>query len=34
MRECVEAVRSAPAYKYRAEKQWLARAEEFLRERK
>ncbi len=31
MRACIEAVRSAPAYKYRAEKQWMNEAEAFLR---
>lgn len=34
MRECIEAIKSSPTYKYRAEKQWLSRAEDFLREMK
>ncbi|MEW6211397.1 MAG: tetratricopeptide repeat protein [Acidobacteriota bacterium] len=34
MRACVEAVRTAPAYKYRSEKRWLNEAQAFLRERK
>ena len=33
MRECVEAARTSPAYKYRRERHWLALAEEFLRVR-
>ncbi len=33
MRECIEAVRTSPSYKYRTEKRWLALAEDFLRER-
>ena len=32
MRACIEAVRSSPTYKYRAEKQWMAQAEAFLRQ--
>jgi tetratricopeptide (TPR) repeat protein len=31
MQRCVEAVRSAPAYKYRADKRWLNEAQQFLR---
>ena len=31
MRACIEAVKTAPAYKYRAEKQWLNEAQQFLR---
>jgi tetratricopeptide (TPR) repeat protein len=31
MRACIEAVRTAPAYKYRAEKRWLNEAQQFLR---
>jgi tetratricopeptide (TPR) repeat protein len=31
MRACVEAVRTAPAYKYRADKRWLNEAQQFLR---
>jgi tetratricopeptide (TPR) repeat protein len=31
MQRCVEAVRTAPAYKYRAEKRWLNEAQQFLR---
>jgi hypothetical protein len=34
MQECIEAVKTAPAYKYRTERQWLHQAESFLRERK
>lgn len=32
MRACIEAVRSSPTYKYRAEKQWMTQAEAFLRQ--
>lgn len=31
MQQCVEAVRSAPAYKYRSDKRWLNEAQQFLR---
>jgi tetratricopeptide (TPR) repeat protein len=31
MRACIEAVRTAPAYKYRAEKRWMNEAQSFLR---
>ncbi|HLL16049.1 MAG TPA: tetratricopeptide repeat protein [Pyrinomonadaceae bacterium] len=31
MRACIEAVKTAPAYKYRAEKHWLNEAQQFLR---
>jgi len=31
MRACIEAVRTSPAYKYRAEKHWASEAETFLR---
>lgn len=31
MQRCVEAVRSAPAYKYRMEKRWMTEAQAFLR---
>ena len=31
MRACIEAVRTAPAYKYRTEKRWLNEAQQFLR---
>ena len=31
MKACVEAVRTAPAYKYRADKRWLNEAQQFLR---
>ena len=31
MRACIEAVKTAPAYKYRAEKRWLTEAQQFLR---
>jgi tetratricopeptide (TPR) repeat protein len=31
MQACVEAVRTAPAYKYRTEKRWLNEAQQFLR---
>jgi tetratricopeptide (TPR) repeat protein len=32
MQACIEAVKTAPAYKYRTEKRWLDAAENFLRE--
>jgi tetratricopeptide (TPR) repeat protein len=31
MRACIEAVRTSPAYKYRAEKHWASEAQSFLR---
>jgi tetratricopeptide (TPR) repeat protein len=31
MRACIEAVKTAPAYKYRAEKHWMSEAQQFLR---
>lgn len=31
MRACIEAVRTSPAYKYRADKRWMDEAENFLR---
>ncbi|HVG29145.1 MAG TPA: tetratricopeptide repeat protein [Pyrinomonadaceae bacterium] len=31
MRACIEAVKSAPAYKYRTDKRWLNEAQQFLR---
>jgi tetratricopeptide (TPR) repeat protein len=31
MQACIEAVRTAPAYKYRTEKRWLNEAQQFLR---
>ncbi|MCI0488982.1 MAG: tetratricopeptide repeat protein [Blastocatellia bacterium] len=31
MHACIEAVRTAPAYKYRTEKQWMQEAQSFLR---
>ncbi len=33
MQNCVESVKTAPAYKYRTERQWLHLAQNFLRER-
>ncbi|HEX8922221.1 MAG TPA: tetratricopeptide repeat protein [Pyrinomonadaceae bacterium] len=33
MQACIEAVRTAPAYKYRTEKRWLNEAQQFLRSR-
>ncbi len=32
MQACIEAVKTAPAYKYRTEKRWLNEAQEFLRQ--
>lgn len=32
MQSCVEAVKTAPAYKYRTDKRWLNKAQEFLRQ--
>jgi Flp pilus assembly protein TadD len=34
MNTCIETVRTAPAYKYRTDRQWLHMAQNFLRERK
>ncbi len=34
MSTCIESVRTAPAYKYRREQEWLRLAEQFLRERR
>ena len=31
LRQCIEAVKNAPAYKYRTEKRWLNEAQQFLR---
>lgn len=31
MQRCIEAVRTAPAYKYRADRRWLSEAQQFLR---
>ena len=31
MRACIEAVKSAPAYKYRSDKRWLNEAEQFIK---
>ncbi|MBV9957208.1 MAG: hypothetical protein JO360_02250, partial [Acidobacteria bacterium] len=31
MLACVEAVRTAPAYKYRTDKRWLNKAQEFIK---
>jgi hypothetical protein len=31
MQACIEAVKTAPAYKYRAEKRWLNEAQQFLK---
>jgi tetratricopeptide (TPR) repeat protein len=33
MQNCIESVRTAPAYKYRTERRWLHQAQNFLRER-
>ena len=33
MQACIESVKTAPAYKYRTERQWLHLAQSFLRER-
>ncbi len=33
MKECIESVKTAPAYKYRTDRQWLHLAQNFLRER-
>ncbi len=33
MQSCIETVKTAPAYKYRTERQWLHQAQSFLRER-
>ena len=34
MQACIEAVKTAPAYKYRTEKRWLNEAQQFLKGRK
>jgi tetratricopeptide (TPR) repeat protein len=34
MQNCVESVRTAPAYKYRFDRRWMNQAENFLRERR
>lgn len=34
MQACIEAVKTAPAYKYRAEKRWLNEAQQFLKGKK
>jgi tetratricopeptide (TPR) repeat protein len=34
MQACIEAVKTAPAYKYRMEKRWLTEAQQFLKGRK
>ena len=34
MQACIEAVKTAPAYKYRMEKRWLNEAQQFLKGRK
>jgi len=34
MQACIEAVKTAPAYKYRAEKRWLHEAQQFLKGKK
>jgi hypothetical protein len=34
MQACIDAVKTAPAYKYRAEKRWLHEAQQFLKGRK
>ena len=31
MQACIEAVKTAPAYKYRADKRWLNEAQQYLR---
>jgi hypothetical protein len=31
MQACIDAVKTAPAYKYRADKRWLNEAQQFLR---
>jgi hypothetical protein len=31
MQACIEAVKTAPAYKYRADKRWLNEAQQFLK---
>ena len=32
MQACIEAVKTAPAYKYRASKRWLNEAQQFIKE--
>ena len=34
MQACIDAVKTAPAYKYRAEKRWLHEAQQFLKGKK
>jgi hypothetical protein len=34
MQNCVETVRTAPAYKYRTDRKWLYLAQNFLKERR
>jgi hypothetical protein len=34
MQACIEAVKTAPAYKYRTEKRWLNEAQQFLKGRR
>jgi len=31
MHACIEAVKTAPAYKYRSDKRWLNEAEQFIK---
>jgi hypothetical protein len=31
MQACIDAVKTAPAYKYRTEKRWLNEAQQFLK---
>jgi hypothetical protein len=31
MQACIEAVKTAPAYKYRADKRWLNEAQQFMK---
>jgi hypothetical protein len=31
MQQCIEAVKTAPAYKYRASKRWMNEAQQFLK---
>jgi hypothetical protein len=34
MQACIDAVKTAPAYKYRTEKRWLNEAQQFLKGRR
>jgi hypothetical protein len=34
MQACIDAVKTAPAYKYRVEKRWLHEAQQFLKGKK